>query len=467
MYLHERATQFGTFQRQGLGRFMQFLDNLRAEADLGLPSVATEAENVVRIMSVHRSKGLEFPVVILPDLGKLINLQDCRGHILLDREAGLGMSVVDEEKRIRYPSLALTLVQERLRRQAMDEELRVLYVAMTRAKEHLILAGTCAETAAEVWSALWSSHHGPLPADSIIGARSMLDWLGPVASCASGAAGEIMRIHPHDSAEVASWTAAPSEKLADGALERLARLEPLDPAPAPHPLAEQVISRLSFVYPHQAMANQRAVRAMTETHSSIKVFSHGAAGSSSLPLPRFLDSGSAARPLEIGAATHLVLEHLDFPRAQTEADLSRQMDELVARRLLSAAHAAIVDRAAIAWFLRTPLGATLRENASRLLRELPLYLAAAPEGASEIADPMDQVMLRGRLDLLLVLPDHALLIDFKTDALAEHEVDARAEEYLQQLQHYRAALSKMLGAKPIRTSLVFLHARTIREMNGI
>ena len=121
------------------------------------------------IMSIHRSKGLEFPVVVLPDLGKAINLQDCQGSILVDRVAGLGMAVVDEPRLVRYPSLASTLVKERLQQQAMAEELRVLYVAMTRAREHLILVGIAADSACETLGGRWSNHAGAFPAEAILG----------------------------------------------------------------------------------------------------------------------------------------------------------------------------------------------------------------------------------------------------------------------------------------------------------
>src|SRR5205085_11513194 len=116
--LHERASQFGSFSRQGLYRFLKFLDSLEAETDFGQPSVLSEAADVVRVMSVHHSKGLEFPVVFLPEMGKRINLQDCQGAILIDKHAGLGMSAVDEARRVRYPSLASTLVRQSLRKQS-------------------------------------------------------------------------------------------------------------------------------------------------------------------------------------------------------------------------------------------------------------------------------------------------------------------------------------------------------------
>src|SRR4029078_3799592 len=122
---------------------------------------------------------LEFPVVFIPDLGKLHNLRDTSGSILVDRNAGIGLMVADEALRVRYPSLAHVLVQQRIRKQTLAEELRVLYVAMTRAREHLILVGTCDEAAPQTWAEQWSQHVGPLPPERILGARTMLDWLGP------------------------------------------------------------------------------------------------------------------------------------------------------------------------------------------------------------------------------------------------------------------------------------------------
>ncbi len=185
--LHERAAQFGTFQRQGLSRFMRFVESLRDESDLGMPSVASEADDVVRIMSIHRSKGLEFPVVILADLGKAINLQDCQGTILVDRNAGLGLEVVDEARSVRYPSLASTRVQGRLRQQALAEELRVLYVAMTRAQEHLICVGSCGEKSPPAWLSRWQSHRGAFPADAILGCAMHARLDRPRCRCRRGA----------------------------------------------------------------------------------------------------------------------------------------------------------------------------------------------------------------------------------------------------------------------------------------
>src|SRR4051794_6720338 len=330
LYLRERAAQFGTFHRQGLSRFLQFLDSLREESDLGQPSVASEAEDVVRIMSVHRSKGLEFPVVVLPDLGKKINLQDCAGNILFDRKAGLGMVVMDEAKRVRYPSLSSMLVQNRLRQQSLAEELRVLYVAMTRAQEHLVLVGTCGTEAHARWDARWGGHSGPLPADAVLGATTMLDWIGPVAA-ATGP--EAFDVRSHDVADVLAWR-HPSKQAgaSNERLERLARLEPLDPPPAPSAVADEVAGRLTARYPFESMTKVAA--AVPMTHAG------GRKGATTLPKSPLLAGVAPPGADEVGTATHRVVQHLDFRRADTREAIAAQVNELVEWRLLSPAEAA-------------------------------------------------------------------------------------------------------------------------------
>ena len=252
--LHERARQFGTFQRQGIGRFMRFIEDLQNQSDLGQPSVASEADDVVRIMSIHRSKGLEFPVVFLPDLGKRHNLRDSHGMILVDRKEYLGLQAVDEARRIRYPSLAWMLVQDRLKKQMLAEELRVLYVAATRAREHLILLGTCDENKRDSWQSTWANHQGPLPAEDILRGGCMLDWIGPAAEAMESAKPGAFAIQSYSEEELVKPANQMERKSGASRSSRqiCVNLKPLNPPPAVDAAAQEVIDRLTHSYPWEA-----------------------------------------------------------------------------------------------------------------------------------------------------------------------------------------------------------------------
>lgn len=175
LQLHAQAGKFGTFKRQGLDRFLRFLDSVREEGDdLDTGSVAAPSGDVVRIMTIHRSKGLEFPVVILGELGKRFNNSDARGSILFDRRLGLAMESVDVARRITYPTLPHRLVSRAAEDETLAEELRVLYVAMTRAEDTLILVGTD-DSAGEATPR--EAAPGPLPLLERQGARGFLGWV--------------------------------------------------------------------------------------------------------------------------------------------------------------------------------------------------------------------------------------------------------------------------------------------------
>ncbi len=471
---HERTRHFGSFQRQGLARFMEFLDSLEEQSDLGQPSVASEADDVVRVMSIHRSKGLEFPVVIIPDLAKQHNLQDTHGSILVDRDAGIGLMVADETLRVRYPSLAHVLVQQRIKKQTLAEEMRVLYVAMTRAREHLILVGTCEEPVPQSWSEQWSHHSGPLPAERILGSKTMLDWIGPAAAAIAGSgAKDRIEVKWHNEAEVEQWSISaarrhpPSEEF-----EKLANLAPLNPTPVMHPDAAEVQKRLAFQYPYIAYTQLPAVQSVGALTKQGRAAPAGHSPSqksiipfeSELAAPRFILEELTISPTDAGAATHLVLEHLDYARASDRADLRSQVAELLRKKLISAALAETVDLDSIVWLMSTDLGRLLQRNSKNLRRELPIYIARESDQAVPSSDPLDRVMVRGRVDVLIPGDDGLTIVDFKTDRVTSQTVDARLDFYRPQLAAYRDAIQSILN-QPVRSvMLVFLAARTIREL---
>jgi len=463
MRLHERARQFGAFSRQGLYRFIRFLESLREETDPAQASDLSEAENVVRVMSIHKSKGLEFPVVFLPALGKRINFQGCTSNIMADRHAGLGLYAVDERKQIRYPSLASMLVSDRLRRQTIAEELRILYVAMTRAKEHLVLVGTCKSGAAEGWHRAWDMHRGALPPNTILSGKTMLDWLGPVAAAFSGEDEPPIQIYDHPAEEVEEWAGAAAKPAAKGhGAAELVGLKPLEREPALDSTAADVIERLRTVYPYPAFTSLRASVSVTEWAKQGPAGSGGggAGGGAGLEEAGYL----MEQPLSAadrGTAAHLFLEHLDFSGCETDGQLQDQLSGLVKKKLMTDAQAAAIEMPMIRWFLESDVGRLLREGAGRLLRELPLNYALAPDrfiGVGSL-DPVDGVMVRGRIDLLLSDEDGFTLIDYKTDAVWGDGIAQRCELYRPQVDLYREAIQRITGRAVHTVYLVFLTPR--------
>jgi len=472
--LHERARQFGAFLRQGLYRFVRFMEDLGEQSEAPEAADLSEADDVVRIMSVHRAKGLEFPVVIVPELGKAINFASSNGAILADRRAGLGLLAVDLQRRIRYPTLASSIVRQAIRRSTIAEELRILYVAMTRAREHLILVGSAPEKKLERWQQLWTGHQGPLPTATVVGARTPLDWLGPVAAALKTVNPLPLELRAYTSGDLALWTQELGQRRAAAAVPaELAQLRPLDPPPPMHPDAATVIQRLSWKYPHSAVARLEASRPVTSwTHDQrsaphADATSHSSATAQSLELPRCLIAQRATTAAERGSAVHLFLEHLDFASPCDDAGLSWQLEALVSRRIMSPQQAAATDLATVRWFLNTPLGQLLRRKAGELLRELPVVWPLDPsrvDPAAHSDDPADRVMVRGRIDLLVPEGEAFVLVDYKTDAVSAAQIAARCELYRPQLELYREAIGCIIGRPVSSAHLVFLTPREVRRV---
>src|SRR6185295_12435827 len=159
--LLDLAREYDPYQRQGLFRFLRFIE-AQQETELDYEPAPVPARDAVRLMSIHKSKGLEFPVVVVAGLGGQFNLQDLREDILLDADFGLCPKVIPPEADLRYPSLPYWLASRRARRELLGEELRLLYVALTRARDTLILTGTAGSKAA---GERWNAGDGTAPSD--------------------------------------------------------------------------------------------------------------------------------------------------------------------------------------------------------------------------------------------------------------------------------------------------------------
>ncbi len=486
--LYEVARTFGTFRRQGLHRFLRFIELLQAEGqDLSVAPAIGESEDVVRIMTIHQSKGLEFPVVFVAGLGTRFNLGDRSGNMIFERHAKIGLRVIDSERMIEYPTAAHQRAADEIERYAREEELRVLYVAMTRARDKLVLVGSSrgAQDAIEEAAArpvgakpsLWS----------IATAATPLDWLLPALGSAPpgtvnglGAATNrqpTYEVRAYEPQGMAEWSVDAARSDANRAT--LAAAAAGKPLPADEPLSpgdgevEEVLARVDHLYPHLGVTSVRAAVGAGEFKGAFD-FTHNEEQRRDLPEPiggpdappRVEGEGTrdgAGDAAERGTATHRALQHIDFAAAVGADGVACELQRLTDAGVLTRDQCALVDLDSLAWFVTTPLAEAIRKAGKAYHREFP-YIATEPPSFFDLtvgATPDDRVLVRGIVDGILADGDGLRIIDFKTDRVGFDEAPQRAERYRSQMAMYARAMARLWRRQVDDCSLVFLTARRV------
>ncbi|HUW65493.1 MAG TPA: helicase-exonuclease AddAB subunit AddA, partial [Spirochaetia bacterium] len=458
--LYDRACQYEKTSLHGLFDFLRFVERLR-EGGQDTGPAGSEKEDVVRIMSIHKSKGLEFPVVFLAGLGRSFNLQDVRAQTVLHKDLGIGPDVVDRELGVRYPSWAKLAIRERLSRESLAEEMRILYVALTRAREKLVLVGSVRNLAGRVkeWGTYLDWPRVPLPDGRLLAATSCLDWIGPAvlrhpdAGVLLDAAGSApLRDDPsrwaiHCPVELPAPPDGDSGPVDELLFEHVRRGEPLVVPPG---VTAAVAARLDWLYPHQITVGRPAKIGVTELKRPFEPLAEDETSwyhPPALLRPRFLQETRRLSELERGSAWHLVLQHLDLQGDLSAAGIGEQMLVMEENLLLTAQQAQVVDPDSLARLFAGPLGRRLRRPSVR--RELPFsLLLPAGEVYPDLAGRNETVLVQGVIDCLAEEGDGFLLVDWKTDRVAA------AERYRVQLDVYARAVQTILG-RPVREKYLY------------
>jgi ATP-dependent helicase/nuclease subunit A len=440
--LLQMTRQFDQFQRQGLFRFLKFAEAQQA-AELDPEPAAVEAEEAVRLMSIHQAKGLEFPVVVLADLGKPFNFDDLRGNVLLDETHGPCLLVKPSWTAQNYPCLPYWLAARRQRRELLGEELRLLYVAMTRACDRLILSASVTRSATEKrWGA-------GLPAAQLLGARSYMDWLGPLLGRVNGAPEWLHQ--PSGQGRLLSWRI----QEADAARVPAGAPQP-GPADAPAPALEVLAAlrqRLTWRYPHQAATVQAAKTSVSALRRQVAeetddeahpMFRHRGRQA---PGPRPPGRLSAA---EVGKAHHRFLQFFAWEHAGSEARLAAEAERLTGIGVLTREEADVLDLGALAAFWGSELGRRVRDQAGWTRRELEFTARLGAADFAALGVPVVEglggaefVIVQGVVDLAVIRPDEIWVVDFKTDQVTEADVPDRVRAYSPQLALYALALERI------------------------
>ncbi|MGD0206178.1 MAG: helicase-exonuclease AddAB subunit AddA [Verrucomicrobiota bacterium] len=480
------AQKFDQFQRQGLFRFLKFIEAQR-EAEVEPDVAAVADENAVRLMSIHQSKGLEFPVVAVADLAKPFNTQDLHGEIIFDESFGLCPRVKPPRTGRRYPSLPHWLAQQHQRREQWGEELRLLYVALTRARDTLILTAAVTE---KKWESLWTKP-GAVTTQAIVAAKSYADWLGLwFAQSAGGSpAAATEGTRPH-----LRWRIADDAELRDDPIcrSRGDEVQTKDQSEIPHVVsykktieldattAERLRAILSWKYPFAA-ATQRAAKSSVTTlrrqaaeernDEAEQVFRLQFSAkrlARTLAPPAQNPKLSAA---DIGTAHHKFLQQVALDNANDVAALKSEANRLEQEKVLSADERAALALEDIAAFWNSEPGRKIRAQAANVRRELaftsrfsPAELAAIT-GAKSVPGLEDEfVVVQGVADLAVLLPEEIWLADFKTDEVPPAELPEKTRLYAPQLKLYARALEKIYSRPVTERWLHFLAARKTVEI---
>lgn len=468
--LYDRARQYETTNYRGLFRFLRFVDKLRGSGT-DLPSARTlgESEDVVRVMSIHKSKGLEFPVVVVADLGKRFNLQDSAAPLLLHKKLGLGPYVTLDEPPQRYPTAARRAIASRLRRESKAEELRVLYVALTRARERLILVGALDNLAAraEAWSHCARPGETLLSDDAIADARTYLDWIGPAAMRHADGAPLRQRAPEAGCAPLAEsagsrWQisilpagelARPPERDAQES-DLLARVR--DGLSLPEsPARDRVRRALDWTYPRQAACAiptklsvtelKRRFSPEDETAAALLRPAFKAAG------PRFLQKLEKPTGAQFGTILHTALQHLSLDGDLSPGGVAAQLEALAAREILLPEQARAVDPKLISAYFASELGQRMLRS-PKIRRETPFSLLLAAQRFYPEAPADARIFVQGVVDVLFDEPGGMVLIDYKTDGGSP---EAAVQKYRLQLALYAEAMEKLLQ-KRVKASYLYL-----------
>ena len=453
------AVEFEAGGQRDLGRF---LEHLEAMEEKGIPGTQSADGGAVTIMSIHKSKGLEFPVVVLADLSKRFNKESQLSQVLCHKELGIGISAADAQRRVRYPTVAKQAIAARIGADSLSEELRVLYVAMTRAKDRLIMtyAGRSLEKDLREWTARLNMGQSSLlcqeadcPGDWVmIGALRRME-AGALFALSGDTTDRQLSDHPWDIRVVE----APQSLSGPGREEERSQVD------------EEAVAALrqglTLRYPYQAATQAPSKQTATQRKGRSK--DQEAAENAPEPKgrrtwrkPSFGERQVQGK--ERGIALHLAMQYIRYEECTGEEAVRREIQRLADQGFLTAEQAALADHRKIAVFFQSPLGRRLCQS-DQVLREFKFSILDGGE-AYDPALAGEEILLQGVVDCALLEPDGITVVDFKTDHVTADTVQQAARRYLPQVEAYADALRRIYEMPVKRRCLYFFQIDQLVEL---
>ena len=448
--LSEKAEAFEAGSYQGLFQFIRYIEELyKYEIDYGEALPGGGVTGSVRLMTIHKSKGLEFPVVFVCGLGRRFNRQDSSGAMILHPLYGVGTDYVDTETRIRHRQLIRRVLAKEIRLETLGEELRVLYVAMTRAREKLYLTGTPGdlEKKMEAWSSERIIQDSKLKLSAREGANCFLDWIMPavLADEQSGRC-RVRIVRSREKSGSDAGVKKQREQIPEPQKGRIydeAWLDMLKKAFRTGGEESESLIPLKI-----SVSDIKKEQAQEE--EAREFFAAEEAGIPTLHLDRTDEGGGAER----GTLYHLVMENLRFDEDFDANFLGRQLERLVKYGKIHKDQLKMIRRDQLEVFLHSDLAKRMRQAAGKglLHRESPFVIAVRASEISDRWDSDEQVLIQGIIDAWFEEDEGIVLLDYKTDRVENGE--QLINRYAVQLSLYARALEQLTGKK-VREKLIY------------
>ena len=473
--LVEKAMDYEKTSYRGLFNFVRYIEKLQKyEVDFGEVNLADAGSGAVQIMTIHKSKGLEFPVVFAAGMGKQFNFQDINSRFLIHPDMGFGVDVILPEKRLILSAVHKQIIRRQLQRESLGEELRVLYVALTRAKEKLIITG-CIGKLPDVCKALsvYMDHEEPLLPIAVRGkAKTYWSYILP-ALARHPAMQELLHeygiterpaaVCEKENAQFIVHKVTVTELVqgeilgqTDTQMQEKLLKEWDSNRIYDEEIHEFLEKRFSYQYPHAYLRNLPVKVSVSELK---KRSWHGENDREEalfsepdiVPLvPDFVSGGNeeykgAAR----GTAYHRLMECLDYMAVDSESQIHKQITALTEAKKMAYEEAQCIRIQDIMTFLHSEIGQRMKKafEADQLYREQPFVLAQSMKNIEKDWNGEETVLVQGIIDAYFIEDEEIVLVDYKTDRVRKGEEQHLIDLYHTQLEDYAQALERMLQKK--------------------
>lgn len=470
--LFERAKQFETASFKGLYNFINFIEKLKlSSGDLGSAKLIGENDDVIRIMSIHKSKGLEFPVVFLANTGKQFNLMDLNKNILLHQELGIGVKYINYDKQVQYDTLSKSAIRSKVFTETLSEEMRILYVALTRAKEKLYITGTMNDYEKEIEKMKiqverYSKNENKINQILIKKYKKYLDWINLVYLYEKGNTKDLIEYNVLEKEEIIKKCKRIEQEEIDVVKmleehkkdkEEIKKIEEILNFEYKHKLATTIPTMSSVTQIKQMQDNIKGGKVgkedkekATEKLDKSNLLKENKAGKEykeenavTFDKPKFLkeDKEDKLTNAEKGTLVHLCMQHLNEKVEYNLEKIKELVEELERKEIITLKEKENINLYKILEFTKSNIWKEMRK-AKKVYKERPFFInIPAKEIYKEEIE--EKILIQGIIDLYYINEnDEIILVDYKTDYVEREKEQELIEKYKKQLELYCKAIEE-------------------------